>query len=275
MGRNAPDWYDTGMNPCRLWVLGLVGTLGVVACSANNTSTSDGGRGGSPSGGGQSGSFGGNGGTSASGGFAGTRASGGYSGGGGAAGTGEKAGTGGEAGAGPEGTGGAAGNRGTAGSAGTAGFGGASGGSGGSAGATGIGGTPGCGTLANTAAPVAPTALTSVQTDYTGGAVTDGTYDLVAVEQTDPIIPGEEYQRTLLIESDATAFQWAINDVNVNGSGTFDLAGSLALSGTLFGFSGPCAASDNYRYTATGNQLVIYFVPTATTEKIYHFQMSP
>jgi hypothetical protein len=167
------------------------------------------------------------------------------------------------------GTAGAAGSAGRSGSAGGGGTGGARTGTGGA------GGIPGCGTLANTATPVAPTLLTSILTDYAGGTVSDGVYVLTAVEQTEAIVAGEEYQRTLSIEGGATAFEWAIDDVNVAGSGTLDLAGTFTLAGTSFNFSGTCAPSDNYRYTANGNQIVLYFVPTAADEKIYHFQLSP
>jgi hypothetical protein len=68
-------------------------------------------------------------------------------------------------------------------------------------------------------------------TDYAGGTVSDGVYVLTAVEQTEAIVTGEEYRRTLSIESGATAFEWAINDVNVAGSGSLDLAGTFTLSG--------------------------------------------
>ena len=87
-------------------------------------------------------------------------------------------------------------------------------------------------------------------------------------------MPGEEYQRTLSIEAGGTAFEWAINDVNVAGSGTLDLAGTFTLSGTSFNFSGTCAPGDSYRYAANGSQISLYFVPNATVEKIYHFQLS-
>ena len=161
-----------------------------------------------------------------------------------------------------------AGSAGQPGSAGSSGTGGAHTGTGGAA------GIPGCGTLPNTATAVAPSSLTSILTDYAGGTVSDGVYVLTAVQQTEAIMPGEEYQRTLSIEAGATAFEWAINDVNVAGSGTLDLAGTFTLDGSSFNFSGTCAPGNNYRYTANGNQISLYFVPTPTVEKIYHFQLS-
>lgn len=152
-------------------------------------------------------------------------------------------------------------------------------GSGGQAGSRGLGGatggTPGCGTLANIGTPVTPTALSGVITSYTGGSVADGTYLLTAVQQTDAIAVGETYQRTLSIASQGTTFQWAIDDVNVSGSGHLDLAGSLTLVGSSFNFGGTCAPTDNYHYSSSGNQLIVYFVPTSTVEKVYDFQLMP
>jgi hypothetical protein len=237
-----------------LWILLVSPAIGFLGCSGGGSGNSDGvGNGGSPMGG----AHGGNGGTSSGGGAGGNVASGGLAGGGaGAAG------------------GGTSGHHGAAGSAGGSNVGGISGSGGGVAGARGLGGTPGCGTLANTASPVAPTSLASILRDYAGGNVQDGIYELISVEQTDPINLGAEYQRTLSIQAGATVFEWAIQDMNVTGSGTYHLAGSLALSGSAFNFAGQCAPSDNYYYSASGRQLTLYFIPTTTVEKIFHFQLS-
>ena len=173
---------------------------------------------------------------------------------------------------GPAGRGGAGGAGGMTGAGGVAGAGDGSAGAG-AAGNSGAGGVPGCGTLANTASPVTPTSLAATRRDYAGGPLADGVYDLMAVEQTDPIVAGEQYRRTISIETGATAFQWAIDDVNVVGSGSFDLAGGLALSGAVVSFSGSCAPGGGYFYTANGTQFALYFIPPNMSEKIYHFQL--
>ena len=129
----------------------------------------------------------------------------------------------------------------------------------------------------NTASAVVPTAL-GVPVDYAGGAPANGVYELMGVEQTEAIDVGEAYGRTFSVQSGATAFEWVIDDVNVPGGGTgLHVSGGLQVAGSMFTFSGSCATSRPYYFTATATTLDLYYLPAEapTVEKIYHHRLRP
>jgi hypothetical protein len=135
-----------------------------------------------------------------------------------------------------------------------------------------------CGSLPNTASAVVPTPLAAVRMDYAGGSVADGIYELVAVEQTEAIEAGEQYRRTFKVQAGATAFEWVIDDVNVPGGGTgLHLSGGLQVAGSTLTFSGSCASGRPYYFTATAQNLDLYYLPSEapTVEKIYHHRLRP
>jgi len=135
-----------------------------------------------------------------------------------------------------------------------------------------------CGSLPNTASAVVPTALAAVRMDYAGGAPADGIYELMAVEQTEAIEVDEAYRRTFSVQAGATAFEWVIDDVNVPGGGTgLHVSGGLQVAGSMLTFSGSCAPSRPYYFTATAQTLDLYYLPAEapTVEKIYHHRLRP
>ena len=114
--------------------------------------------------------------------------------------------------------------------------------------------------------------------DYAGGAPADGIYELMAVEQTEAIEVDEAYRRTFSVQAGATAFEWVIDDVNVPGGGTgLHVSGGLQVAGSMLTFSGSCAPSRPYYFTATAQTLDLYYPPVEapTVEKIYHHRLRP
>jgi hypothetical protein len=126
-----------------------------------------------------------------------------------------------------------------------------------------------CGTLANTASPVAATEIASLSSVAKGGALTDGIYELVAAEETVSSAPAK-FWRTFQISNAGTAFAWVIQDVGLPPNHYF--AGSLEVMGTHLIMGNGCGGLQPYPFDAQANTLTLYFLFGATNGRIFHYR---
>jgi hypothetical protein len=127
-----------------------------------------------------------------------------------------------------------------------------------------------CGNLANTASPIAATLVTSISRSAAGGALTDGTYELVSAEETFSSAPAK-FWRTFQISNSGTAFEWIIQDIGLSHE---HFAGGLSVMGTSLVMTDRCLGGMlDYPYDAQGADLTLYFLfggPTAG--RVFHYR---
>jgi hypothetical protein len=140
-----------------------------------------------------------------------------------------------------------------------------------------------CHTLANTAPVIAANVLgmDAVPPDLHGGTITDGRYELVAVDQYPGGSAGPQqpvFQRTVEFQSSAT--RWLVVNLNYLNPGWIDFRPSFTLAvdttgaivATYDACSGQSSAMNQYRYEATADEVAMWNQPTA---EVLHYLRAP
>jgi hypothetical protein len=128
-----------------------------------------------------------------------------------------------------------------------------------------------CGALANTASPIAATLVASLPTKAMGGPLTDGTYELIAAEETLSSAPAK-FWRTFQISDGGTSFHWVVQDVGLPPEHHF--AGTVKVMGTSLVFTEFCEGNAlmNYGYDAQGTSFNLYFLFGAGG-RLFHYRL--
>jgi hypothetical protein len=129
-----------------------------------------------------------------------------------------------------------------------------------------------CHDVENNAAPVDSIALAARVTDFRGGAIADGLYELVKVEQY-PAPQMPRYRRTLEIADGGSTFFWSV-DPDLTG-GNLRVTTRMVADGPVLVVTQVCGTYGLQRvpYTVTPDRLMLFVEPAdGASQSVFSYQ---